>query len=418
LGRDRVRVESGKKETGQTLKSESKEQVKVHSIEAGSAGLCAILRGGIFLFLLLSPIGVKAQTWTWHDEVVAPSAKQTSIAVDSQGNLHLTYLDDDEGVVKYAFRPLGSSRWFTMKLGGTHGNTETFTKVAVDSNDNPHVCYTPMILRYAYFDGKQWHDDQVAPNSGDISYSCGVAISADGTPHLIWYQYGNPDGSNYLHIKYAVLNDGMWLSRTIDFAAQTGKFESLTVDRRGSPHVSFDAYVDGELHYAEFQDGKWKTTTVDSRRTDKSGTYDLGMGNSVALSQDGNPMISYYTNSFVKFAKFDGSKWSTETIDSVNPTGSWLGWRSNLVLDQQGFPHISYEDGGLLKHAYWDGSQWRIQIIASSGPQRHRYHSMAVGTDGQLYVAYRAAVDGSLTLAIGRLGTASSSASAVGKTHP
>ena len=400
------------------MQSESKEQGKMHSDKAWSLWSCATFRCSTVLFLFFLPIGIQAQTWTWHDEVVAPSGKQTSIAVDSQGNLHLTYLDDEEGIVKYAFRPLGSARWFTMKLGGTHGNSETSTKVAVDPNDNPHVCYTPMILRYAYFDGKQWHDDQVAPNSGDISYSCAVAISGDGIPHLIWYQYGNPDGSNYLHIKYAVLSDGMWLSRTIDFAAQTGKFESLAIDRRGNPHVCFDAFVDGELHYAQFQDGRWKTTTIDSRKTDKSGTYDLGMGNSVVLSQDGNPMISYYTDSAVKFARFDGSKWSTETIDGVNPTGSWLGWRSNLVLDRQGFPHISYEDGGLLKHAYWDGSQWRIQIIASSGPQRHRYHSMAVGPDGQLYVAYRAAVDGSLTLAIGRLGTGSSSAPVVGKTHP
>jgi hypothetical protein len=388
------------------------------SMPASRAWPCAILRSSTFLFLLLLPIGITAQTWTWHDEVVAPSGKQTSITVDSQGNLHLTYLDDEEATVKYAFRPLGSARWFTMKLGGTRGNTETFTKVAVDPNDNPHVCYTPMILRYAYFDGKQWHDDQVAPNSGDISYSCGVAISADGTPHLIWYQYGNPDGSNYLHIKYAVLKDGMWLSRTIDFATQTGKFESLTVDPRGNPHVSFDAFVDGELHYAQFHDGKWKTTTVDSRKVDKSGTYDLGMGNSVVLSREGNPMVSYYTDSSLKFAKFDGNKWSSETIDSVNPTGSWLGWRSNLVLDQRGFPHISYEDGGLLKHAYWDGSQWRIQIIVSSGPQRHRYHSMAVGPDGKLYISYRAAIDGSLMLAIGRFGADSTPAPAAGNTHP
>jgi hypothetical protein len=372
-------------------------------------GMYASNRFFLFLFsltalgLLLFPAGTSAQTWTWRFETVAPSGKQASLAIDPQGNLHLSYLDDQEQKVKYAFRPVGSTRWFMMDLGGTGGNTETFTKLTLDQESNPHICFTPMVLKYDYFDGKQWHDQPIAQNLGDIQYSCAVAIAMDGTPNVIWYHYANPDHSNYLHIKYAVLKEGEWLARTIDFAAQTGKFESLALDPQGNPYVSYDAFVNGELRYARLRDGKWSTSVVDSRGMNKSGDYDLGMGNSVALTKDGMPMIVYYTDHTVAFAQFKGDRWSVETVDTVNPTGSWLGYRSCLVLDAQGLPHLSYEDGGVLKHAFWDGTQWHIQVVVRPGPGKHLYHSMTIGPNGMIYIAFRDPTDSSLKLATGRL---------------
>ncbi len=370
------------------------------------------------LWLLILPIGAWAQTWTWRFETIAPSGKQASLAIDSQGNAHLSYLDDQEQKVKYAFRPAGSTRWFMMDLGGTGGNTETFTNITLDGEGNPHICFTPMVLHYDYFDGKHWHDQPIAQNLGDVQYSCAVAIASDGTPHVIWYHYANPDHSNYLHIKYAVLKEGAWLSRTIDFAAQTGKFESFVLDQQGNPHVAYDAFVNGELRYASLRGGQWATSIVDSRAMNKSGDYDLGMGNSLALTKDGSPMIIYYTDHTVGLAQFKSDKWSLETVDSVNPTGSWLGYRSSLVLDAQGSPHLSYEDGGILKHAFWDGTQWRVQVVVPPGMEKHLYHSMAIGPNGTLYIAFRDPTDGSLKLATGQISPVPVSGSVPKDVHP
>lgn len=370
------------------------------------------------LCLLIYPASASAQTWNWRFETVAPSGKQSSLAIDAQGNAHLSYLDDQAQIVKYGFRPARSTKWFMMDLGGTGGNTETFTNIALDQDGNPHICFAPMVLRYAYFDGKQWHDQPIAQNTGDIQYSCAVAIAADGTPHVIWYHYATPDHANYLHIKHAFLKDGTWLSKTVDFAAQTGKFESLALDQKGDPYVVYDAFVNGELRLARLRNGQWTTSIVDSRGMNKSGDYDLGMGNSVALTKDGRPMIVYYTDHTIGFAQFKGDKWIVETVDSVNPTGSWLGYRSSVVLDVQGLPHLSYEDGGVVKHAFWDGTQWRIQVVVRPGMEKHLYHSMAIGPDGTIYIAFRDPTDGSLKLATGELGPAATPATAQKDVHP
>jgi hypothetical protein len=353
--------------------------------------------------LFVSPRAV-AQTWTWSYEDIAPSGKQASIAVDSESNLHLSYLDDREATVKYAFRAARSHRWDTMDLGGTRGNTETYSKTVVDRAGNPHICYTPTVLEYVYYDGASWHNQQISPNAGMIQYYCALAVADDGTPHVIWYQYGNPDGSNYLHIRYAVLKDGAWLAKTLDFSGQTGKHEAITLDSLGSPHVTYDAFVDGEMRYARLVGGKWSVSTIDSRAQTLSKTqeYEVGMGSSIVLTKAGKPMISYYGTTSIRFAKFDADHWSVETIDNVSPTGSWLGWRTNLVLDHNQSPHISYEDGGTLKHAYWDGEKWHYQVIVRNRNSPHLYHSMAIGPDDALYVPFRDPSNGALKLAVGR----------------
>jgi hypothetical protein len=378
----------------------------------------AVIGVSAILLTLGLPASLRAQGWTWTTEIIFSTAsRQASLAVDAEGNLHLSYSDDETQTVRYAFRSAQDKKWFTMLLGGKRGNTDTFTRVALDRAGNPYICYTPDILRYAHWDGTRWYD-QVITDVGLIQYSCSVAIAADKTPNLIWYQYSTPEKVDYVHIKHASLKDGAWLARTLDFAAQTGKFEEITLDSDGNPHISYDAFVAGELRYAHYVNGQWKIATVDSRAMAKSGDYDIGMGNSIVLDKDGRPMISYYGDHNFKFARFDGERWKIETLEQVNPTGSWLGWRSHLLLDSRGLRHVSYEDGGLLKHAYWDGSQWKIQVVVPTGPEKHRYSAFAIGPDDTLYLVYRDPFDASLKLAVGRKTPAATSSASRGDTHP
>src|SRR5437899_6479399 len=101
------------------------------------------------------------------------------------------------------------------------------TKLTLDANDNPHLCYTPGVIKYARFDGKQWRTIQI--EGDDIGYTCSVVISKDGVPHLTWYQLWR----NILHIRYAVLQDSTWLARTLDSDFETGKWNSMVLDTQG-----------------------------------------------------------------------------------------------------------------------------------------------------------------------------------------
>ena len=353
-------------------------------------------------FLLLLPVPTGAQTWTWSTELVDALGSYSSLAVDSNGNVDVGYVSVNEGV-KYGFRDAGSGRWYTMVVDGLQGDSTGVTGVALDADQNPHLCYTVGQIRYAAWDGKKWHIQQLDPGSGEVSFTCTVALAADGTPHVTWYQYGAPGGSGlYLHIKHAELQNGAWVARTIDLEPQTGKWQSIALDAKGEPHVSYDSFVNGMLKYA-FWDGKqWNLHVVDSR-TNKQGISTLGMGNYLILYPNGKAGISYYDDDSLMYAWQQDNGWKIDTVSSITAFGSWLGYHSSQVLDAQGHPHIAYDDGGKLKHAWWDGQQWQIQTIVPSGIEQYRTSSIGIAKDQTIYISYRDPSDGSLRMAIGKM---------------
>jgi hypothetical protein len=348
-----------------------------------------------------------AQTRDWRIESVDAVGKFTSITADRDGNIHLSYSDGQ--FIKYGFRPVGAdSKWFTMNIGS--GNT--YTSIALDPQNHPHVCYTANVLRYARFDGSLWKTETIATDNAPIYYSCSIAISPDGSPHISWYREKNPDSTNYLHIKYAELQNGAWVIRTLDFEMQTGKWESMAIDPNGNPVLSFDAFVKGLLKFAHKTGTEWSVDTVDFRGHTNN-AYDLGMGNSIAFDRDGKPVISYEDGETIKFAHLVGNSWKVESVDSFHPLGGWVGYKTAVAVDHDNHPHIAYDAGGTLKHAYWDGQKWRIETLAHSGAFGTRFCSMTIDKNNTIYISYADPEDGSLKVAVGlaKAGTPVTSAS-------
>ena len=104
-----------------------------------------------------------------------------------------------------------------------------------------------------------WQIQQINPGSGTIAYSCSVGVAPDGRPQVTWYQERTANDLNYLHFKYAILQDGRWLTKTIDFDAQTGKWQQMLLDSAGHPHIAYDAFVKGEMRYAYSRTRKSKS---------------------------------------------------------------------------------------------------------------------------------------------------------------
>jgi hypothetical protein len=355
--------------------------------------LMARVAAVLFLYLLASG-ATRAQSWSWTYDLIDLPAKFPSLAVDSSSNLHISYADGS-GALKYGFRPAGSSKWFFMVLDKQLGGFTT--RLTLDSNDNPHICYTPEILKYTHFDGKQWRTVQIDKESGEVGYTCSVVVSKDGIPHLTWYQLSN----NILHLRYAVLQDKIWLARTLDFDFQTGKWNSMVLDPQGNPFVTYSYWTGGELRVAHWNGKQWDLSTIDSP-TRSHGENTIGQGNSLTLDSAGKPHISFYSEKTLKYARLAGQEWKIETVDQITWLGSWVHFRSSIVLDKQARPHICYEDAGVLKHAFWDGKQWRIQVIARSGLDSLRYATMAIDRDDNIYIAFRDPEDNTLKLATGR----------------
>lgn len=351
------------------------------------------------IFCLCFPQTGNAQTRTWSVETVDASATYTSLAVDAQGNVHIAYGDGNTRNLRYAFRPVNSSRWFTMTVDSQLQDFSTH--LTLDSEGRPHICYTPRMLKYAHWDGKQWRIQRVEL-TGTIEFTCSVAVASDGTPHLAWYQTRLGGGENFYHLKYAVLKNDAWLARTVDFDGEAGKWSSLVLDDAGLPTLAYSRFPSSILKLAEWNGKEWKTSVIDSDGLDHV-EGGRGMGNSMARDAQGTLYVSYYHNEALRFAVRRGDHWAVQTVDSVSPRGGWVGFWSSLVLDHHEFPRISYEDAGSLKLASWDGKQWHIQLIAPGGSDPNRFSSIGIAPDDTIYISYRDPQDGSLKVAVGRL---------------
>lgn len=355
----------------------------------------------VWLFPMPKAARAQNQNVRWSVETVDTFGKSMSLATDKDGNVHMSYLSGDK-TVKYAFRSALNSKWFSLDIAPSAGYSDLPTKLALDPQGNPHMCFTPAVMKYASFDGKKWNVQQIDPGAGLIEFNCSVAISQDGTPQVSWYQYSGPDSPYYLHIKYAQLVNGVWQARTLDYEGQTGKWNSMVVDAQGNPHLSYDSFLKGELKCAYNNGKEWKISVVDSREADRgNGAYNRGMGNSILVNSKGLSQIAYEYDDTLMYAWQTDKGWKLDTVDHITTSGSWIGYHTRQAFDPQGRPHIVYDDDGTVKHATWDGTEWQIQVVSGRGIERARYGDIAIDSSGNTYIAYRDASDGSLKVAVG-----------------
>lgn len=275
------------------------------------------------------------------------------------------------------------------------------TDIALDAKGEPYICYSPGVIKLAAFDGRRWKTQQIDPGSALISYYCSIKFGPDGAPQLSWYVEGA------FTLRYAALQNGAWMARSVDTQDLPGKFNSLAIDSSGKPQLSYIALNGPQLKYARIAGNDWVRTTLEgpTQGLQKSQS-DVGMGNSIVIDHDGNPMISYFDTSSLKFARFMNGRWSFEVVDQFPAVPQW-GWRmfrTTTLLDRDGYPHIGYQCPLGLKHAWWDGREWKTRVIL--GPTGTTYDGgMAMDGAGNLYFSYTDPVQKSLMLAIGHHST-------------
>jgi hypothetical protein len=88
----------------------------------------------------------------------------------------------------------------------------------------------------------------------------------------------------------------------------------------------------------------------------------VGKYASIVLDDLDYPHIAYkdHTNDAVKYAKWDGSAWQIDTVESDIGYGNY----TSLVLDANNRPHISSaEYSGEVRFAYWDGTDWQTEVV-------------------------------------------------------
>ena len=278
-----------------------------------------------------------------------------SLALDARGNARIAYYDVGRGALKYASRIGGS--WTTTVVDASSERVGHYCSLALDANGTPSISYYDaqnLSLRFATLANGSWRTETVdgAGNAAETEQAWNRADKTEKAP--------------------AISQD----------VPNVGHYSSLVMDRAGVPHISYQDITNADLKYAVQQNGEWVTETVDARG-------DVGEHTSIRLDAAGNAHISYYDlqNGALKFASQKAGEWTTQTVDGVGDVGAY----SSLELDAHGEPHISYLDAlhQTLKYSTERDGVWMTETLDANGAAG-RNASLALDRDGAPVIAYTA----------------------------
>jgi len=275
------------------------------------------------------------------------------------------------------------NQWQTQVIDG--GITGETSSIAVDSNGNPHISYQGVngqndVLKYASKDSTGWSIEiaDSTPYSGDYS---SLAIDKKNNPHIS-YLAMNPDESYSL--KYATKTSSGWQTQTIDTNLRR-EYTSIALDSNGNPGIVYVVWVDGDfaLKYAYFN-GAWNTESITMQ----------GHGASLAFDSSNIAHVSSYSGgSLLRYWTRGVSDWTSEMVSNVVVPG--FSEVTSLKIDSTGTPHISFADyvpaSGeyILKYATKTSSGWITSTVYSeSGWNVGVYNALAIDSSNMPHIVF------------------------------
>jgi len=126
------------------------------------------------------------------------------------------------------------------------GRGDTCISLALDGSDHPHISYldySNLDLKYARWDGAQWHLETV-DSDGSVGWNNALALDDSNYPLISYYDFTKSD------LKYARWDGWSWRIETVDSDGKVGWFSSLALDSSNRPHISYYDSTNGDLKYA------------------------------------------------------------------------------------------------------------------------------------------------------------------------
>ena len=384
----------------------------------------------LFIFPSISPAWthsiIDETTFFWQEK-----GSHCSIAIDSEGFSHISYIFGTYDELYYATNERGF--WEIAAVDTTIDKPYGFTSIAIDSDDNIHISYTTRNagLKYAHKNPTGW--SRYAVDSVHTSWTS-IAVDAANNVHISYcHDPIGVDGPDS-HLKYAERNNhtGEWTIQTIDSTGDVGYYNDIAVDSDNNIHVCYYDKSNTALKYAyksvddpekgvrigvvetpaasifkepmthvgffDLLNRRWKKSTID-----KSG--DVGRGCSLAIDRHDDVHISYYEkfadSESLKYITNKSGDWESEYLDVMD-----TGATTSIAVDSWSNVHISYwsksldEDGFTqeeVKYIKNECGNWEDPERVSAGNYKHEsdvgtfywplFHSLAVDNSCQVHIS-------------------------------
>ncbi|MBI4834330.1 MAG: fibronectin type III domain-containing protein [Planctomycetes bacterium] len=310
---------------------------------------------------------------TWQNQSIDSSGSEgafPSMAVDHNGKIHISYLDNTNSDLKYATNLSGT--WFSTTIDST-GSVGAYSSLAIDTNNNAHVAYYDVInrdLKYATNQTGAWVRTTL-DSAGMVGAWCSLALDGNNKSHISYADETNGD------LKYATNISGTWATYTIDSPGVVGIKTSIAVDGNNKAHIAYYDATNKSVKYATNSSGNWLASTVASA---SNSTISIKVGTN-------NKAYIAYDNSLTKSLKCatnaEGENWVITTIDENAAIPS-------LTIDSQNKLYVSYYDltNNCLKYATnAGGGGWVVSTI-DSNYHAGEFSSIGIGADNTVSIAY------------------------------
>ena len=158
---------------------------------------------------------------------------QSSIAIDSNDAIHISYSDVTNGRLKYATCSSGCTaegNWSKVRVDTASNVRKSWNSIAIDSNDVVHISYhdtTNGDLKYATCSSGCVHQnnwDKVYVDSvGDVGEYSSIAIdSYDAVKHISYYDFTNREYLKYATCSSSCTTANNWNNVSVDETGDVG----------------------------------------------------------------------------------------------------------------------------------------------------------------------------------------------------
>jgi len=364
----------------------------------------------------------------WTIETVSPIGTEgtyPSLAIDNNGNPHISYLDLNDGYLKYAYK--NGTTWTIENVGYVANSNGTIanaglSSIALDAANNPHICYFDFgsgHFKYAKKTGGSWTTTIIPlpvfytyPDGTTISYipwaESSIAVDkTTGTAYISLQMFGNGYVLGYWKpgLASAIVVDKQ--ATTEDGSNGLGFNNAIALDGNGFPGISYEdrgsdwwgvVHTPGTLKYAHWNGSAFNLETVAPMLE----SYWEDRLTSLAIDKYNNPHIAYssYNEGYKCAFKNGSSPWTIETMMFNQTTPYLSGYPSlSLSLDGTGKPHIAlvvdFGNAYRLKHAYWNGSSWSFDTIEDDVG----HCAIAVNNSSKIHIVYNTDITGAIKYA-------------------
>jgi hypothetical protein len=282
--------------------------------------------------------------------------RYSSIAIDSNDNVHISYYNTTGGDLRYCNNTLGS---WTCTNVETAGDVGKYSSIAIDSNNNVHLSHqntTGGDLRYCNNTLGTWTCTKVGTEVAEGLEALSIAIDSNNNVHLSHHN------NLYETVRYCNNTLGTWTCTSADGGGLIGDYTSIAIDSNNKVHTSHQNRTDKTLRYCNNTLGTWTCTNVDTS------TASVGYYTSIAIDSNNKIHISHEdsTNYNLRYCNNTAGTWTCTNVE----TGGDVGKYSSIAIDSNNKPHISHYNGtdNTSRYCYTnDFSTWNCQKIDDTG---------------------------------------------------